>query len=136
MQSHIVTRFLSPVRFTYTISSSTLERVVSITDLDVILDRKQWFRNHIDATIAKGLAMLGFIKRLPSEFRDPYNLKVLYVSLVRSMLEYACCIWQPFSTLFISLESSGIKKSSLKTRCVDLDGTPVLICRLIEVVAR
>jgi hypothetical protein len=87
-------RSLSPVRFAYTIGSSTLERVVSITDLGVILDSKLSFRNHIDATIAKGLAMLGFIKLLSSEFRDPYSVKALYVSLGRSRLEYAaflCC---------------------------------------------
>jgi Reverse transcriptase (RNA-dependent DNA polymerase) len=96
------TRSFSPVRFSYTIGSSTLERVVSITDLGVILDSKLSFRNHIDATIAKGLAMLGFIKRLSSEFRDPYTLKALYVSLVRSRLEYACCVWQPFYSVHIA----------------------------------
>jgi hypothetical protein len=91
-----------PVRFAYTIGSSTLERVVSIIDLGVILDSKLSFRNHIDATIGKGLAMLVFIKRLSSEFRDPYTLKALYVSLVRSRLEYASCVWQPFYAVHIA----------------------------------
>jgi hypothetical protein len=74
--------------FGYTIGPSTLERVDSIADLGVILYNKMSFRSHIDLTIAKGSAMLGFIKRLSSEFRDPYTLKALYVSLVRSRLEY------------------------------------------------
>jgi Reverse transcriptase (RNA-dependent DNA polymerase) len=95
------TRNIAPVRFDYKIGSSTLERVESITDLGVIFDAKMSFRNHIDATIAKGLAMLGFIKRLSNEFRDPYTLKALYVSLVRSRLEYACCVWQPFYVVHI-----------------------------------
>jgi hypothetical protein len=63
--------------------------VDSITDLGVVLDSKMTFKNHIDATIAKGFAMLGFIKRLSKEFQDPYTLKSLYMSLVRSRLEYA-----------------------------------------------
>jgi hypothetical protein len=46
--------------------------------------------------------MLGFIKRLSTEFRDPYTLKALYVSLVRSKLEYACCVWQPFDAVHIN----------------------------------
>jgi hypothetical protein len=37
--------------------------------------------------------MLGYIKRLSNEFRDPYNMEARYVWLVRSMLEHA---WQPF----------------------------------------
>jgi hypothetical protein len=39
--------------------------------------------SHKDATIAKGLLMLGFMKRLSSEFRDPYTLKLLYVISLR-----------------------------------------------------
>jgi hypothetical protein len=46
--------------------------------------------------------MFGFIKRLSREFRDPYTLKVLYVAYVRSKLEYANCIWQPFYVTHIN----------------------------------
>jgi hypothetical protein len=51
------------------------------------------FKDHIDAMIAKSMPMLGFIKLLSGEFRDPYTLKVFYVSLVRSKLEYTSCVW-------------------------------------------
>jgi hypothetical protein len=37
------------------------------------------FKNHIDAAIAKGLAMLGFIKRFSKEFQEPYTLKSLAI---------------------------------------------------------
>jgi hypothetical protein len=37
--------------------------------------------------VAKAYAMLGFIRRLSLEFRDPYTLKSLYTSLVRPNLE-------------------------------------------------
>jgi hypothetical protein len=60
------------------------------------------FKNHIDATIAKGLAMFGFIKRLSKEFQDRYTLKSLFMSLVRSRLEYACCVWQPFYAVYVA----------------------------------
>jgi hypothetical protein len=40
--------------------------------------------------------MLGFIRRLSFEFRDPYNLNSLYTSLVRPKLKNASCVWRPF----------------------------------------
>jgi hypothetical protein len=36
------------------------------------------------------------VKRLSCEFRDPYTLKTLYVSLVCPKLEYVSCVWRPF----------------------------------------
>jgi hypothetical protein len=56
------------------------------------LDSKLSFREHIDSVVNKGSAisaMFGSIKRLSREFRDPYILKVLYVTYVRSKLEYS-----------------------------------------------
>jgi hypothetical protein len=46
--------------------------------------------------VGKAFAMLGFIRRLSFEFRDPYTLESLYMSLVRPMLEYASCVCSPF----------------------------------------
>jgi hypothetical protein len=59
--------------------------------------------------------------------KDSYTLKTLYVSPIRFRLEYACCGFDSHSTLVTSLESSVFKKSSLNTRIVGLNGTPVLI---------
>jgi hypothetical protein len=59
-----------------------LDRVESINDLGVIMDSKVSFTGHID--VGGALAMLGFMKRFCREFRDPYTLKSIYVSLVRS----------------------------------------------------
>jgi Reverse transcriptase (RNA-dependent DNA polymerase) len=113
------TRSSAPVYFAYTIGPSTLERVESIADLGVILDSKMSFINHIDATIAKGSAMLGFIKRLSTEFRDPHTLKALYISLVRSRLEYACCVWQPFYAVHIN-RIERILEKFVASPCVGL----------------
>jgi hypothetical protein len=73
-----------------------LRRVDSINDLGVIMDSRISFTGHIDVTVGKALSMLGFVKRLSCEIRDPYPLKTLYVSLVRPTLEYASCVWRLF----------------------------------------
>jgi hypothetical protein len=78
------------------LSGTVLDRVSSINDLGVIMDEKMTFSEHVDVMVAKAFAMLGFIRRLPLEFRDPHTLKSLYTSLVRSKLEYASCVWNPF----------------------------------------
>jgi hypothetical protein len=77
------------------LGGTVVDRVSSINDLGVIMDEKMTFLEHVDLMVAKAFLMLGFIRRLSLEFRDPYTLKSLYTSLVRSKLEYASCVWNP-----------------------------------------
>jgi hypothetical protein len=64
---------------------TVLDRVNSY-DLRVIIDERINFLEHIDVMVGKAFAMLGFIRRLSFEFRDPYTLKCLCTSLVRTKL--------------------------------------------------
>jgi hypothetical protein len=54
------------------------------------------FLKYVDVMGAKAFAMLGFIRRLSLEFRDPYTMIPLYTSLVHPKLEYVSCVWNPF----------------------------------------
>jgi hypothetical protein len=49
------------------LAGAVLDRVGSINDLGVIMDVKINFSEHMDAIVGKAFAMLGFIRRLPSE---------------------------------------------------------------------
>jgi hypothetical protein len=73
-----------------------LGRESSINDLRVIMDEKMNFSEHVDVMVGKVFAILGFIRRVSFEFRDPYTLESLYTFLVRPKLEYANCVWSPF----------------------------------------
>jgi hypothetical protein len=64
-----------------------LDGVCSITELWVVMNGRMSFSKHIDVTVGKALAMLGSVKRLSGEFRDPYSLRTLYGSLVHPKLE-------------------------------------------------
>jgi hypothetical protein len=88
-------RLRHPIEFLYMLDGNILDRVDSINDLRVIMDSRMSFTGHIDVTVRKALAMLGFVKKLSYEFRDPYTLKTLYVSLVRPKLKYASCVCRP-----------------------------------------
>lgn len=86
----------SPIVQDYLMEGFALERVQSINDLGVVLDRKLSFNEHVSTTIAKSYAMLGFLRRNASWFDDIHTLKILYCSLVRSVLEYAVPVWAPY----------------------------------------
>jgi hypothetical protein len=54
-----------------------LDRVDFINDFGIIIDSKVSFTENTDVTVGRALAMLGFVKRLSCEFRDPYTLDPL-----------------------------------------------------------
>jgi hypothetical protein len=95
-------RLCHPVEFSYMLDSLILDRVDSITDLGIVIDSRMSFSRHIDVMVGKALAMLWFVKSLSGEFKDPYTLRTLYVSLVRPKLENASCVWRPFYDVQIS----------------------------------
>ena len=65
-------------------------------DLGVLVDMKLSFIDHISRVIGKTRAVLGFVKRCAREFVDPYIIKLLYISLVRLILNYASIIWNSY----------------------------------------
>jgi hypothetical protein len=52
------------IAFSYMVGGIILDRVNSVNDLGVIMDSKVSFTGHIDVTVGRALAMLGFVKRL------------------------------------------------------------------------
>jgi hypothetical protein len=62
----------------------------------VVLDSKLDFPSHINSLVVKAFRMLVYIRRIGKEFRGPYTLKTLYNSFVRSHLEYASVVWNPY----------------------------------------
>jgi hypothetical protein len=114
-------------------------RISLINDLRVIMDRRMCFTEHID--VIKALAMLGFIRRVSEEFRDPYTLKD-HRSLVRKKLLYASCVWAAFYDVhvnrvervqrqFISVNSAAdksvIRAQLFYTVTLILDGSGLVI---------
>jgi hypothetical protein len=72
------------------------------------MDENMTFSEHVDVMVAKAFAMLGCIRRLSLEFRDPYTLKSLYTSL-----EYASCVWNPFYSMMFVLTDWNASRGDL-----------------------
>lgn len=85
----------SLLEYNYVLGCYNIAKVNKFCDLGVIFDSKLTFTDHIDSITSRASSRLGMIKRWTKEFHDPYVAKCLFVSLVRSILEYACPIWNP-----------------------------------------
>lgn len=95
-------RARNPLQIKYKIGSDVIDTVSEFEDLGIIFDSNFTFKPHVDRLIAKAYSMLAFIKRNCNDFSDPYTLKLLYTSFVRSKLEYGALIWNPFSNIHIA----------------------------------
>lgn len=79
----------------YTLNGAVLQVIDQIRDLGVTLDKKMSFNDHINDMTSRAFKMLGFIQRNSQEF-SVFTFKILYCSLVRSIMEYCSIIWCPF----------------------------------------
>lgn len=96
----------SPMVFDYRIVTNDLNRVTEICDLGVTFDCKLSFSVHIFNVINRASKLLGFVVRNSKMFDTTDVLDFLYMTLVRSKLEYACVIWNPIYEKYVySLES-------------------------------
>jgi hypothetical protein len=101
-KSITLSRLRHPVEFSYMLGGIIF--VDSITDFGVVMDSRMSFSRH--ATVGKVLPMLGFVKKLLSEFRD-------HVSFARPKLEYASCVWRlwrPFYDVHINRIERVLRK--------------------------
>jgi hypothetical protein len=86
-------------KFTYILDQGStihqLENVDHEKDIGVIIDANVEFDKHINAKINKANSMFSIIRR-SFQFLSPQNFIPLYKSLVRSHLDYASSVWNPY----------------------------------------
>ena len=83
------------ITFFYTLHDHILQYIGTHPYLDVTLSEDLTFDAHVGNITKKGSRMLGFIQR--NLKGSPSRLKELtYLTLVRSGLEYASVVWDPF----------------------------------------
>ncbi len=90
-----ITKEASPNPFFYQLCNTTLSEVSSCTYLGVMLQNDMKFDEHIDSITNRANRTLGFCQR--NLKHAPADLKELsYYSLVRSLMEYAAPVWDPY----------------------------------------
>lgn len=102
-----------PVIHNYYLDNILLNRVVENLDLGITFSSNLTFNKHYLNISKKSSSILGFISRTCKDFTNSFTLKILYFSLVRSILEYNSIIWSPSTNTHIqSLE--GIQNRFLR----------------------
>lgn len=86
------------IEFEYKINGCTIQRVSETNDLGILQDSKSTFNKHFEYVQKKSMAALNFVKR-QSKRLDLDATKLLYTSLVRSNLEFACAVWSPYHAI-------------------------------------
>jgi hypothetical protein len=89
------TRKTNSIHFDCHIGSAVITRSDCVKDLGVWLDNKLYFHHHVNYIFSVASKLLGLINLITYNFSslDSLLLLVLYISLVRSKLEYASIAW-------------------------------------------
>ena len=114
---HIITYTLKrfPLNFQYN-GLGPLKRVQSTKDLSVTMTKNLNFSTHVTKTVNNAFKMLGMIKRESIHFLKSSTVRTLYLTLVRSLLEYGRSIWNPLKK--ISLKKLNGFKENLQNSIV------------------
>lgn len=92
------TRPRNSTQHTYNIHNYSLLRVNKSCDLGIIIESDLSFNRHIQHIISKSCSLLGFITRNCKKISKTVigTLKIIFMSLVRSKLEYNSAVWFPY----------------------------------------
>jgi len=94
-----------------------LEQVKCMKDLGVTFDSDLSFKDHIYSKINIAIKMLGIINRNFSHL-DKKTFLLLYKSLVRTHLEYAQSVWNPFlNSLINDIEKVQKRATKMISSC-------------------
>ena len=88
-----VNRSKNPVSFYYNLNGHVLERVNDIKDLGVTVTQDLNWSTHIENILCKANKVSGLIKRTLGHNATQEAKKQLYLSMVRSNVEYCSQIW-------------------------------------------
>lgn len=90
------TRKKDPIIYDYKITDISLTRADTIRDLGIMFDSQLTFNNHIFSLVNKATKMYGFIVRNTRYFTNLQCIRHLYITFVRSQLEYCAVVWSPY----------------------------------------
>ena len=89
-----ITNKRTPIENTYTIHNVALESQTAAKYLGITIDNRLSWDDHCNAAYRKASSMLSFLER--NIQKCPRQTKInCYNALVRPMMEYGCCVWDP-----------------------------------------
>lgn len=124
---------VDPWNAQYELNGQDLNNVTEHTDLGVLLNTSLTFDKHIDKISARARRSTGFIIRHSSDFHNPFTIIRLYQSLVRSILEYCCVIWDPYFVgeieVLEKVQEKFMRYIWFKSKCTEKFSYQDALCR-------
>ena len=107
-----ITRKVNPHRFKYSMDRKPLSKVSQFKDLGIIISDNLTWDTHIGVITNKANRNLWLIKRTLG-FQAPTKAKkILYVSLVRSVIEYGSQLWNPSNVRSLKILESVQRRAT------------------------
>ena len=92
----VITLKHNTISYNYTMSNAKIKEVSTAKYLGVTINNHLTWSNHIDNICHKASSVKTLQRNLTS---CPPNIKLLcYITMVRSILEYASPVWSPYTT--------------------------------------
>jgi hypothetical protein len=88
-----ITHKRTVIMYDYYMGNQLLERCENMKDLGIIIDRKLNWNVHVSKTVSKANKVMGLVKRTVGYNAHTSVTRQLYISLVRSLLEYCTPVW-------------------------------------------
>jgi hypothetical protein len=109
-------RNLNVLNHMYTLTGFNLRRTNTVNDLGVTLQSNCLFSVHIANIVKKGFKMCGFLKRSLYFVKDIKTIITIYNAIVRSLLTYACIVWNPTQQYLIN-ELERVQRNFIRYIC-------------------
>ena len=111
----------NPLTFRYSLDNHILEQVTENSYLGIIISHDLKWGPHINKMCNRASSTLGFIRR-NLKYSTRYFKETAYRSLVRSVLDYASSVWDPFLKKDID-RLEGIQRKAARFVCNDYGRT-------------
>ena len=97
------------------IDDKEVERVAYAKLLGVILSEDLTWNKHVDAIVMKASKRLHMLYQLKQAGISQHDMVIVYISIVRPVLEYACPVWHTNLPIYLSDSIEMIQKRALRS---------------------
>ena len=119
-----ITLKIKPLLHTYNIKDQEIARVKTAKYLGVIISEDLSWNIHIQQVRAKSSRTLGLVRRTLGSCNQQVK-EVAYNQLIRPQLEYASCVWNPWTERNVQMVEN-IQRQAARFVMRDYRGSPVL----------
>ena len=97
------------------IDDKEIERVAYAKLLGVILSEDLTWNKHVDAIVMKASKRLYMLYQLKRAGISQHDMVIVYISIVRPVIEYACPMWHTNLPIYLSDSIEMIQKRALRS---------------------